>query len=211
MAGMKDINVAYVNATGQTDFEVVVFTKNFNINTPNVYYAAWKILRGQAEIEFVYPASMKVSATYTSSGQIVKAGPFPSKLGSTWEITQDSISSTATLKEVKAPTNPNGSIVIRNIPPATWSGNMFDLGVYKNGSLLVIEKDVLVGNQVGFLLKPKLYFGVVRNLVEGDIFTSLEITSFLTEFDLTNYPNGLKVTLNFPVGGEYVFSGEAMS
>ncbi|XP_019853430.1 PREDICTED: uncharacterized protein LOC109582855 [Amphimedon queenslandica] len=207
-----DIRISYLNETQNTDFEVVVFTKNFNINSPEAYYVAWQVLRGQTQVEFVYPVSMDVGATYTSSGQFISAGPFPSKLGSTWEITQDSISSPATLKEVTAPTNPNGSIVIKNIPPATWSGNMFDIGVYKYGSLLVVQKDVHVGNQVDFMLKPKLYFGVVRNMVQGDVFTSLEITSSLTEFNLTNYPNGLKVTLKqLPGGMEYVFLGEAMS
>ena len=111
-----------------------------------------------------------------------------------------------------APTNPNGSIVIKNVPPATWSGRMFDIGVYKNGSLLVVQKDVHIGDQVDFMLKPKLYFGVVRNMVEGDVFTSLEITSSLTEFDLSDYPNGIRVSLKqLPGGGQYEFSGEAMS
>ena len=95
----SNIKIAYLNKTANTDFEVVVFTKNFNINTPKVYYVAWQVLRGQSEVDFVYPVSMDVGATYTSSGKIMKAGPFPSKLGSTWEISQESISSTATLKE----------------------------------------------------------------------------------------------------------------
>lgn len=112
---------------------------------------------------------------------------------------------------VVAPANPNGSIVIKNKPPATWSGRMFDIGVYKNGSLLVVQKDVHTGDQVDFMLQPKLFFGVVRNMVEGDVFTSLEITSTLTEFDLSNFPNGINVTLKqLPGGGKYEFTAEPM-
>ena len=88
---------------------------------------------------------------------------------------------------------------------------MFDIGVYKNGSLLVVQKDVHTGDQVDFMLQPKLFFGVVRNMVEGDVFTSLEITSTLTEFDLSNFPNGINVTLKqLPGGGKYEFTAEPM-
>ena len=88
---------------------------------------------------------------------------------------------------------------------------MFDVGVYKEGRLLVVQPDVHVGNQTDFMLQPKLYFGVVRNMNVGDTFTSLEITSSLTEFDLSSYPNGLEVTLNQePGGGRYIFSGQPM-
>ena len=99
MAGTTDINIAYVNATGQTDFDVVVFTKNFNVNTPKVYYVAWKVLRAQNEADFVFPVSMEVGATYTSSGTTNKAGPFPAELGSTWSIAQEPASATATLTQ----------------------------------------------------------------------------------------------------------------
>ena len=86
---------------------------------------------------------------------------------------------------------------------------MFDVGIYKNGGLLVVQKDVHIGDQVDFMLQPKLYFGIVRNMVESEVFTSLEITSFLNDFDLSEYPDGLKVTLTqLGGGGEYKFTGE---
>ena len=94
-----DIPIKYINATTNTDFEVVVFTKNFSTNTPKTYYAAWQVLRGQTSVQFVYPISTAVGATYTNGGQIITAGPFPAPLGSTWEITQDSINATAVLKK----------------------------------------------------------------------------------------------------------------
>ena len=109
------------------------------------------------------------------------------------------------------PLNPNNAIVIKNIPPAAWSGRLFDTGVYKDDRLLILQPDLHVGNQMVFMLKPKLYFGVVRNMHVGDTFTSLEITTSLTEFDLSNYPHGLEVTLNEePGGGKYSFSGKSM-
>ena len=86
---------------------------------------------------------------------------------------------------------------------------MFDVGVYKEGRLLVTQKDVHCGDQVDFMLQPRLFFAVVRNVQIGDIFTSLEITTNMTEFDLSNFPHGLQVTLNESAGGgQYSFSGD---
>ena len=94
----SDIPIKYINGTSNVDFEVVVFTKNFSTKTPEVYYAAWQILRGQSSVQFIYPASLSVGATYTDGGQIITAGPFPAKLGSTWEITQENPEATAVLR-----------------------------------------------------------------------------------------------------------------
>ncbi len=105
--------------------------------------------------------------------------------------------------------NPNGTIVIENIQPSAWSGRKFDVGVYKDGKLLVTQQDVHCGDQVDFMLQPRLFFAVVRNVQIGDVFTSLEITSNLCEFDLSNFPHGLQVTLSESAGGgQYSFTGE---
>ena len=95
----SDIAVKYVNATGNTDFEVVVFTMNYSTSTPTTYYCAWRILRAQTSVQFVYPVSVAVAATYHQGGQTVTAGPFPAPFGTTWEITQNTSSSTAVLQQ----------------------------------------------------------------------------------------------------------------
>ena len=88
---------------------------------------------------------------------------------------------------------------------------MFDIGVYKDHRHLVIQPNVHVGDQIDFVLQPTLYFGVVCNLKVGAAFISLEITSSLTEFDLSNYPNGIEVTLiEAPGGSCYTFSGKPL-
>ena len=96
-----DIPVRFINDTGKADFEVVVFTKNFSYNTPRTYYVAWQVLRTMASVDFFYPASVSVGATYNSQGQMSIAGPFLAELGTTWEITQETSSSMAELKQSK--------------------------------------------------------------------------------------------------------------
>ena len=110
-----------------------------------------------------------------------------------------------------AAANPENTIVIRNKKPKAWSGRKFDIGIYKSQKLLLVQKDVRVGDQVDFTLKPIISFAVVRNMHVGKVFTSLEITSALTEFDLSEYPNGIIVTLKQKgSSGQYEFSAESM-
>ena len=105
---------------------------------------------------------------------------------------------------------PNNVIVVQNAIPASWSGRMFDVSLYKSDRVLLTQKDVHVGDQVVMELRPILYFGIAC-MSGGDVFTSLETTSSLTEFDLSNYPNGLVVTLTQQPGvGLYTFTGTAM-
>ena len=92
-----DIPVKFINDTGKTDFDVVVFTKNFSYNTPMTYYTAWQVLRTVDSAEFVYPASVFIGATYHSQGQML----FPAELGTTWEITQETPGFMAELKQGK--------------------------------------------------------------------------------------------------------------
>ncbi len=98
---MDDIPIKYVNGTGSTDFQVVVFSKNFSQNTPVSVYLAWQVLRAQTSVQFTYPSSIEVGASFKTGGQTITAGPFAAKLGSTWEILQPLRNNTAELRESK--------------------------------------------------------------------------------------------------------------
>lgn len=228
----KDIPILYKNETGNTDFEVLVFAKNYTakINSIQAYYCAWHTLRSQTTVRFNYPAELSVGAVYRcEGGQVNTAGPFKASLGSTWQITQPRMEDTPVLEEGKKyeykllclhlfnlivkhkPKNSNNTIVIRNIQPASWCGQTFDIGIYKSGRCIVTEPDVHTDNQINFLLQPRLYFAVARNVELGEIFKSLEWSIDHTEVDLTKYPNGMIMTLTEqPGGGKYVFTPTEM-
>ena len=95
----SNIRVKYINKTGSTDFQVLVFTKNFSTNTPETYYAAWQVLRAQTEADFNYPVEIEVGASYEQAGQVIISGPFGASLGSTWDVVQDTPTSTTVLSE----------------------------------------------------------------------------------------------------------------
>ena len=104
---------------------------------------------------------------------------------------------------------PNSSIVIKNIDPRSWTGRKFDVGIYKNNQPFAVHPNLEVGSQVEFTLQDKVYFGVVQNMSIGEIFQSLNQITAPTEFDLTQYPNGITVTLSESQdGGKYSFIGK---
>lgn len=73
---------------------------------------------------------------------------------------------------------------------------------------MLTEKDVHVGEKVYFVLERKLFFSVVHNIPVGRVFSSLQTMSYLVEFDLDDFPDGLEVSLTQqPYGGKYEFAG----
>ena len=95
------IPITYINKTGSVDFDVVVFTHNFN-NSIDDICVPWQVLRAQSSVTFTYPADMQVGATHIRNEQLVSAGPFNAKNGTTWEILQEKILSTPHLKQGNA-------------------------------------------------------------------------------------------------------------
>lgn len=95
------IPIKYLNKTGDVDFDVMVYTKNYNNRSANISTVAWQILRGQSSVSFKYPVKLAVGAAYMQDGLIVQAGPFSADLGSSWKITQERQTDTAVLSQSK--------------------------------------------------------------------------------------------------------------
>ena len=90
-------------------------------------------------------------------------------------------------------------------------GHQYDFSIMKDNHNFIIQPDVAAGSQAVFLVKPILSFGVVSNLETGETFESSQITSDLFPFDLSEFPNGMEVTLNRePGGGRYYFTSRAL-
>ena len=50
-----DIQIEFINSTGKTDFQVVVFTKNYSTSTPETIYAAWQVISVQTSSSLFLP------------------------------------------------------------------------------------------------------------------------------------------------------------
>lgn len=104
------------------------------------------------------------------------------------------------------------TIVVKNLEPESWQGRKFDIGLYKNSRLFIKEPLVHVGDQVNFVQKPIISFAISRNMHVGKAFTAVELSSNLASFNLTEYPNGLIVTLTAEGSGEeYMFTPTPMA
>lgn len=112
--------------------------------------------------------------------------------------------------DATAPENPDGSVVIKNIAPLSWSGRFFDCHIYKDNHSFVTQPDVHSGDRATIEIKPILYFSVAKNIKIGQSFESYE-TSEPFEFNLAKYPSGMEVTLyQQPGGGRYYFTAKRL-
>ncbi len=223
----SSVPIIYHNKTNCVDFEVIVFASRQTSHIVSSPYVAWQVLRGQSSVSFIYPLDIQVGASYTHADQQVTAGPFCTYQGSTWEIVQNNSADTAELKEgniflhcfcchcyccyfsfevTGVAQNEDSSIVIVNSVPHTWSGRKFNVGIYKNNKLFMIQNDIHVGDKVTITINPMLYFAVTRNFDTGEKFTTFELMTHIDVFDLTKFPNGMEVSLvEQPGGGKYKF------
>lgn len=108
----SDIPIKYVNSSKRNDIQVVVFAKNDSSVYPTTLFTAWHVLRGQCSVQFTYPASLGVGVSYKTGGMTVTAGPIDAEPGSTWEITQESLHESATLKRSEFVNNINAMNII---------------------------------------------------------------------------------------------------
>lgn len=76
--------------------------------------------------------------------------------------------------------NNDSSISCENDAP-----ELVSIAFAKDGSTLVVQKDVCKGDQALFKLTPKIYIMYLNNIKEGDIFKSMQRGHHIKEVDLT--------------------------
>ena len=113
----------------------------------------------------------------------------------------------------KAPPNSHGVYIIYNKPPAAWSGRKLNIGLYKDEKVLIVKRNLRVGDYVELKPTNKLYFSsmdvespsspgfdlnaIFENARRGSIrddtdFFDAEFTP-LIQVDLQNYSNGMDI------------------
>ncbi len=107
---------------------------------------------------------------------------------------------------VSAESSPDGYFVVKNAAKSPCDG-VYNIGLYKDDALLVVQPDVQPGTEVQFQLHNSLSFAVVKERI-GKIFDPINVIGSPTTFDLDKFPCGLVVNLSQdPASGEYVFTG----
>ena len=115
----------------------------------------------------------------------------------------------------KAPPISHGVYMIYNKPPAAWSGRKLNIGLYKDEKVLLVKRNLRVGDYVELKPTNKLYLSIMesaspthpsfdinaifassrRRSIGDDVdFFDAEFTP-LIQIDLHQYPNGVEVTV----------------
>ena len=108
--------------------------------------------------------------------------------------------------------------MVYNKPPSTWSGRKLNVGLYKDGNVLIAKRNLRVGDYVELKPTNKLYFSCMEvpsptcDFDINDVFVNAQRrrpsssetnqTDFfdaefspLTQIDLNHYPNGVDIFL----------------
>ena len=111
--------------------------------------------------------------------------------------------------------------VIHNRPPTTWTGRRINIGIYKEDKLLLLHKNLCVGEYCELRPTKKLYMccmteespdgHVVSLLGKKDSIGTIDVAfTPLVQVDLTHYPNGVDIELTeVEVSGQVKFTPKA--
>ncbi len=183
----NDVSIQVFNKTDDQELYICVFQKPEEANPNEIYTTlfptAWKILAlgpNQTSDPIIYPIQLQMSVT---ESQDAKAATNRTTFqdcdeGQIWSFERPGMFSDVTLKGGKTP---EGEVVIQNN-----SQEKVDIGLAKNGTNLVVKKNVIEGDQAVLQLTPTLYFLAASDLQKGDLIRSDDITEKAFALSLTN-------------------------
>ncbi len=175
---MSDINLNFINLSGdQNNSEVVIFQKN-QAPTYEEIAVAWRVIKNcgfGSNHPFTYPMEM-----YVSSGD--SWGNYQPQLqaqnGQSFQVTKTKSGDVLSLMNSPAASQ-NAVDVLNNLEQGAISAN-----IYKAGKLLATKTNVAPGQKATFEFKPTIYIGVASQINEGQVMNSAILSTFNTELSL---------------------------
>jgi hypothetical protein len=187
----SDVKITIFNNTN--DFQnIVIFQQQDELNQmfDKLFPIAWKVfpLKGQEEGEIrkgstIYPIAQTIGVTRNPEGS--DALPFG---------TLDITASADNGEQFKYYIDERGAQDIEKLPSKNDDSSiscendadeLASIVYAKNGSTLVVQKDVPKGEKGLFKITPKIYIMYLNNIKEGDIFKSMQTGSHIEEVNLT--------------------------
>lgn len=184
----NNVSIQVFNQTQDRDLYICVFQKPGEAQSGKIYTdlfpVAWKILPlgpNQTSDPIIYPNQLQLSVTESQDADsAVNRATFQDcNEGETWIFNRPGDFSDVT--QSSDPANPDGVVALQND-----SFEKIDVGLAKNGTTLVVQKNLAQGEQADFQLTPMLYFLAVSNLQEGDLIRSDQVTQKAFSISLTD-------------------------
>jgi hypothetical protein len=202
--GSSDITINLSNKDAGDEF-ILMFQKPTNLNEifKTLFPTAWKVipLGNGGSQQVTYPMALQVTVKeYQATYDATQRGTtMDTPQGQLWHfINRGSFN---VLEKIDGQTV-DGLVGCRND-----AAQLLDMGVSKNGTPLVVKRQVGEGDQAVFQLTPKIYVAYASDLQEGGLISSDVSSATLFELDLTNLKSiDLELSEPDPTTGKKVWT-----
>lgn len=184
----NDVSIRVTNQTSDRDLYICVFQKPQEADPNKIFTSlfpvAWEVLAlgpSQTCDPIIYPVQLQASVIESQEARMaVNRTTFQNvDYGQVWDFTRTGDFSQVLLDDGSK--GKEGVVVLRN-----KAKERVDVGMAKNGSLLVVQKDLAYDEQADFQLTPSLFFMAASHLQKGDLIRSYQVTQNYHEVSLTN-------------------------
>lgn len=176
----NNINIRYENHSSDTVSDVLVFTKNTRADLDALPPTAWQVISKvgyNGYHSFVYTIDTKIEVSWDGGNTGVM--PTDTTEGTVWSLT--TVGQDYQLEQTGLTTLSNEIDVINNVHVA----NGIAVTLLKDGKAVMTQPLVGFDEKAEFGLTPKIYVGLVSNVIEGDTLKSAVMSKDFTQFDLT--------------------------
>lgn len=175
---VTDIQLNFINRSNDVNnSEVVIFQKNVAVDFDEIA-VAWKVIQNCGRNDnhpFVYPLNFDVSASDSYGNYTPQLTAYD---GQAYEMIQDT--SGDILQLSSTPAVSSYEVEVRN----NLTAGAIDANIYRDGRLLAAKTDIVPGQKADFQFQPKIYIGVVSQVVEGETMNSAILQQINTEINL---------------------------
>lgn len=180
---MNTIKLNFINRSNDVNnTTIVIFQQNFAADSGDLPIA-WKVIQNCGRSDnhpFTYPMDFQVSASdsygnYTPQLVAYESQAFDMIRSGSGDILQLSTTPAANPTEVE----------IRN----RLTTGAINTGCYRDGKLLAVKTGLAPGQKAVFKFQPRLYIGVVSQIMEGEVMNAAIISQVNTEINLLGIVN----------------------
>lgn len=172
------IKLNFINRSSDTNnSSVVIFQKNVAEDF-NEIAVAWKVIQNCGRLDnhpFTYPMNFQVAASDSYGNYTPQLTAYE---GQAFEMVKSTSGDVLQLATAPA-TSPTEVEVRNNLSTGSINANCF-----RSDNLLATKTGLAPGQKAVFEFHPRLYIGVVSQVVEGDIMSSAIISQINSEINL---------------------------
>ena len=174
----ENIKLNFINRSSDiNNSQVVIFQKNVATDFGELS-VAWKVIQNCGRNDnhpFKYPLQFKVCASDSYGNFTPKLTAYD---GQAYEMVQDT--SGDVLQVANTPSVSSQEVEVRN----NLQTGSINANIYRDGKLLATKTNIAPGQKADFQFHPRIFIGVVSQVVEGEEMSSAIIQQVNTELNL---------------------------